>query len=524
MDIVGGYRLVRKLGSGPRAEIYLGHAARGRDDAGLAVESRHVAAIKLYRSTAAQADIDVEIEALARVSSRHILELRDLATTPEGRPCLIFPRLSSFSLTRLLTMRGSLSPGEAVTALAPIALAIGELHRMGVVHGAIEPSSVLFSEDGAPVLARFGRAAIVGELPSQEDATSLTPAQLSDEPRVIADLDRLTALARTVLGSVPTLELTPSGRELTDWLDAMDTVEAAGGYPAELAERLFDLALGEPLSFEEGEAPSAPSPPGRMGGSVVPAGTPDWAPGPRSRSRDRAKAIVPADLDHRLAAHLDTHPIAELKTRIGAALGRIRRRFWAVGGLGATAVIVAIAIVPLDAAGTGHDHAVVGTTGEPSPRASRAAIRAGPVRTSTPAALRGDDPVAAAEALLAQRALCIRSLSTICLDGTDQRDGSALEEDRLLVRSLQEGKASAPPVGTVTATLSQRLGDSALLTLQASRKGTDRPSDPATPEDAAPKDAVPSKDAVPPKGPVPPKAVLIAKTQNGWLIRDLMVG
>ncbi|WP_394768150.1 protein kinase [Lacisediminihabitans sp.] len=245
MESVGGYRLVRKLGEGVRAEVFLGHA--GSD---AVPRPDRTAAIKLYRATTSLASIDTEIEALARVSARHVLELRDLAIVDDGRPCLILPRLGAASLGRVLAERAEIAEGEAVTALVPVAEAVGELHRLGVAHGDVRLSSVLLDHVGAPVLAGFGGAQLIGPLPAESRGRSLTPAQLSDDPRVARDLDALVELVHAVLARAAPGGRRPAHSALLDWLDAFDRVEHADDFPRQLAERVFALAPALPLDLD----------------------------------------------------------------------------------------------------------------------------------------------------------------------------------------------------------------------------------------------------------------------------------
>ncbi|MES2169461.1 MAG: protein kinase, partial [Actinomycetota bacterium] len=122
MDTIGGYRLVRKLGEGDRAIVWLGHASTGS-----ASGDGSVAAVKVYRETVGIRDIDREIEALTRASSAHLVELTDVATAPDGRPCLVMRRIEGPPLTQVLARRSVLEAGEVVTALAPVTAALAEL-------------------------------------------------------------------------------------------------------------------------------------------------------------------------------------------------------------------------------------------------------------------------------------------------------------------------------------------------------------------------------------------------------------
>ncbi len=66
------------------------------------------------------------------------------------------------SLANLMSGRGSLRVGEAVTMLTPIAQALDYLHVNGAVHGDVSPGNVLFTAEGMPLLADFGVASMVG--------------------------------------------------------------------------------------------------------------------------------------------------------------------------------------------------------------------------------------------------------------------------------------------------------------------------------------------------------------------------
>lgn len=68
---------------------------------------------------------------------------------------LIMDYLPGGSLHRLIKGRGSLHPGEVVTAITPIAEAVSALHSQGWVHGDISAGNVLLTAAGKPVLADF---------------------------------------------------------------------------------------------------------------------------------------------------------------------------------------------------------------------------------------------------------------------------------------------------------------------------------------------------------------------------------
>ncbi len=513
METVGGYRLIRKLGSGERAEIFLGHAGSREPP-----DRDRIAAIKLYRPGTDDTAIDREIEALARASSRHLLELRDLATTSDGRVCLILPRLGSGTLARLLAVRGTVEAGEAVSILVPLLEAVMELHRVGVAHGSVCSGSVLFDDRGAPVLAGFGRASLIGAFPATEGGRSLTPAQLDEDPGANDDRNGVLEVVRIVLE-----RLAPGGNHapLSDLRGILAGEPRGEALLADLIQHLFDLAAARPIRFDEGEGfpthdatemrlrprpmPSAELVAVESDGGAAPTGG-VLRRGNRGVRRRRSPSESP------VGAALDVHPLRAVRTRVLTALAPVRMPVWIAGGAGLGALVVALTVIP-----AAHSEPVPSAPPTSSPYSPRSeATSAAPTRTQTPlapatgsppgarmrdaAAVTGDDPVAAAVTLLSDRAQCFATRSTSCFGLVDQAGSVMIEADRDLVRRLGKGGA-LPGHATLdgwTPRLIQRLGDLAILQL--------------IPGDATATEQV---------GPAP---LLLIRSGAGWRIRDLTLG
>ena len=124
--------------------------------------------------------------------------LLDVASLDDGRCCLVVERLGGPALSRILAER-TLSPGEAVTVLAPVVAAIAELARIGFVHVRLAASDVLLDDVGRPrlvglgalrrlpadgaervALLRSGHEALAGLL--DEVASAVAPARALHEP------------------------------------------------------------------------------------------------------------------------------------------------------------------------------------------------------------------------------------------------------------------------------------------------------------------------------------------------------
>ncbi|MGV8886209.1 MAG: protein kinase domain-containing protein [Microbacteriaceae bacterium] len=448
--VVGGYRLVRKLGDGREAPVFLGYSEAA---GGVAT-----AAIKIYTSSQ-QARAHTEIEALSRAPHRHVLTLFDVASAPEGGVALLLERLELGSLAQMLAHRASVSPGEAVTLLAPIATAIDALHEAGVGHGAISPRCILFRSDGAPVLVGLGSAVLYDP--------GLTPARLALEAVVSADRAALCALARTVLTRVGDADVAG----ILAWLDNVERQGYPDAIGAELAGRLFGCAAPVPLRFdrvpptdEHAEVLPSRLQPAR---SVPHLSAPTNTPFTRPATPGTLAPAAAAPWAHRLRAllgsaareSLETSPVAQahaaLATRVRSSVSGVRRPIWIVAGAVSVALVSALILIP-DATRPGDALT--------SPTSS---VSETPLPPEQPDPVMGDDPVAALTVLLRQRERCVRDLSVLCLDEVVQPGSAAMSHDAAMIAEVQAG-GEIGPESTILApeiTLVERLGDAALLSL-----------------------------------------------------------
>lgn len=403
-DSLGGYRLVRKVGEGVRAEVFLAYPAVGDS-------SSNPVAIKVYRAGVNETSIIAEVEALSRAAGDHVVGLVDLASDSSGQPALIMERIPGGSLGRLLRDRSTLRVGEAITLLAPLAMTLDRLHRAGVLHGGVRLEAVGFDEAGAPVLSCFGSAELI--------TPGLPPALLEAEPGIERDLRAFESLARTVLDRLPHAVQLPA-------------VSPSGWLPSVVAE-LFALGEPEPIQLRPDEKPVLP--PAR----VLTANPVEEVAEPR-RSSTLLSLGLPEWID------LDA-----LTERLRA----VRRPVWFVLAAVAVALVIALVAIP-----TGPQDATTRPQPTPEPTVSSAAELADPVRA--------DDPLAALPALLESRAGCIRDLSVLCLDAVAHAGSAALAADQQLVRDLQQGAETPVDLLAVSQNdlvLEERLGDAALVSL-----------------------------------------------------------
>ncbi len=152
-DRIGDYEVVRVLGHGGQATVYLCRAAR----------SRRAYAVKLLdRSDAQLAQrLEREIEILSGLEHPNIVDVRDVGLY-ESRPYFVMRCYRGGTLRAVLERDQRLSVGATVGVVAALADALGSAHQRGVVHRDVKPTNVLLDRDGNPYLADFGVAAIAG--------------------------------------------------------------------------------------------------------------------------------------------------------------------------------------------------------------------------------------------------------------------------------------------------------------------------------------------------------------------------
>ena len=496
---------MRKLGAGERAEIYLGHAGSREPPT-----HDRIVAIKIFRSSTDEESIDREIEALARASSRHLLELKDLTTGRDGRPCLILPRLGSGNLGRLLAVRDDLEAGEAVSILVPLVEAVRELHRVGVAHGAVAPGSVLFDDRGTPVLSRFGRVSLIGDFPATDGGHSLTAARLDEEPHAVDDRAGLRDLVGTVLDR---LSGGANPHSLALLRDCVGRPPQTDRELLLLIDLLFDLAPALPIRLDR--HPTDQESELRSSNRV------DWRPnsakeeefGQNDEPTEGALPTVgtpsvplPSWEQQTVMSDRDEHPLAMLRSRVVAVLSSVRKPIWIAGGAGLGALVVALTVIP-----AAHSENSIKPFAGSSPPVTRTVIASdrpteiAQSKRATPAsgaasAIEGEDPLAAARALLSARARCFIAKSMTCFDSVDQAGSAVIEADRDLVRRLKKGVPlpSEAALDGFTPRLIQQLGDSAIIQLVAV-----------------------DGSSIAEKNPAP---LLLVRNEAGWRIRDVALG
>jgi serine/threonine-protein kinase len=216
--VLGRYEVLRRLGAGGFATVYLARDLHGQ----------RTVVLKRLQLNGASGSLEAalrELEVARRVSHPHIVAIHDVVALDDGA-LIVMDHAEGGSLRELLQNRGKLAPQEVARILREVLGALVALHGAGLVHGDLKPENVLLSGDGAVRVADFGIAhdAHPGTqtlADARAGAASGTPAymdpeQLRGEPGGSAsDLYAAGVLARELLtGRAPSHAATERDSEL----------------------------------------------------------------------------------------------------------------------------------------------------------------------------------------------------------------------------------------------------------------------------------------------------------------------
>jgi serine/threonine protein kinase/tetratricopeptide (TPR) repeat protein len=173
----GRYELIREIGRGARAVVFLAEDLKNRRRVALKVLRPE------FTASVGSSRFLREIQIAAGMTHPHILPLFDSGDAG-GALFYVMPYVEGESLRDRIQREGTLPVGTAVELTRQVADALNYAHKQGVIHRDIKPENILL-EDGEAVLADFGIARAIA-LASAETLTETgvsigTPQYMSPE-------------------------------------------------------------------------------------------------------------------------------------------------------------------------------------------------------------------------------------------------------------------------------------------------------------------------------------------------------
>ena len=154
----GRYRIVRQLGRGGMADVYL-----ARD---LILDGEEVA-VKVLRTNYQTDQIAIqrfqrEARAMAELDHPNIVRISDIGEE-DGQQYLAMEYVNGLDLKRYIKENAPLSNDVAVRIMGQILLAMRMAHTRGIVHRDLKPQNVLLTSNGVAKVTDFGIAVAFAE-------------------------------------------------------------------------------------------------------------------------------------------------------------------------------------------------------------------------------------------------------------------------------------------------------------------------------------------------------------------------
>lgn len=183
--VVGNYQLLRVLGKGGFAEVYLGKH----------IHLNTYAAVKLLRTHMDRQAVDKfrrEARLVAQLRHPHIISITDFGVAA-GVPYLVMDYAPGGTLRQLFPVGTVVDPLTVLDYLVPIAEALDYAHSEHIVHRDVKPENMLVGSVDNILLSDFGIAAVIADSldPSPQTVAGTTaymaPEQLRGRSQYASD-------------------------------------------------------------------------------------------------------------------------------------------------------------------------------------------------------------------------------------------------------------------------------------------------------------------------------------------------
>jgi serine/threonine protein kinase/regulation of enolase protein 1 (concanavalin A-like superfamily) len=182
---LGNYRLVRLLGRGGFAEVYLGQH----------LKLRRLAAIKVLHAYLSEKEIEAfqqEAQIIATLEHSHIVRVFDF-DVQDGVPFLVMDYLPNGTLRQRHGKGGRVPLPTVVSYVRQVAEALQYAHNQRLIHRDIKPGNMLIGRNNEVVLSDFGIAVFAHSTSSMTAQASagtipyMAPEQIQAQARAASD-------------------------------------------------------------------------------------------------------------------------------------------------------------------------------------------------------------------------------------------------------------------------------------------------------------------------------------------------
>jgi predicted Ser/Thr protein kinase len=176
---LGDYQLLRRLGRGGMAEVYLAEQLSLRRQVALKVLLKSLAADETYVRR-----FQVEAQAAASFVHANVVQIHEVGCV-DGIHFIAQEYVQGQNLRQLLTKSGPPDVRRAIVIMRQVAAALHQAAQRGIIHRDIKPENILLSRSGEVKVADFGLARVMHQHENlhltQKDVTMGTPLYMSPE-------------------------------------------------------------------------------------------------------------------------------------------------------------------------------------------------------------------------------------------------------------------------------------------------------------------------------------------------------
>ena len=176
---LGDFHLLRRLGRGAMAEVYLAEQGSLRRQVAIKVLKPNLACDEVYVRR-----FHNEAQAAASLVHANIVQIHEVGCK-EGVHFIAQEYVAGQNLHELLARSGTLDVRVAVTIIRQVALALDKAAAQGIVHRDIKPDNIMLARNGEVKVADFGLARLSGDSAdlklTQIGVTMGTPLYMSPE-------------------------------------------------------------------------------------------------------------------------------------------------------------------------------------------------------------------------------------------------------------------------------------------------------------------------------------------------------
>ncbi|QDU19926.1 serine/threonine protein kinase [Urbifossiella limnaea] len=142
---LGKYTLVRPLGAGSNAEVFLAQQPRGGPPVVVKVIHPHVTEHPKFRQL-----FDAEVRSMANFQHPYAVRLIDAAYTDPLGPCLVMEYVPGVTLEAVVNLERVLEPERAGRLLGFLGHALQAAHEVGIIHRDLKPANLMVLDAGTP--------------------------------------------------------------------------------------------------------------------------------------------------------------------------------------------------------------------------------------------------------------------------------------------------------------------------------------------------------------------------------------